>query len=313
MICMASSAACVSLESTGQAKLRVDLQPSSPLISADDASLLRSIERRVELLSGTAMHADEMPFAIHFTPPVAHGDGESSDDAEDARLQARERMSLGIHVDTNNCRDRRWLTFIIYLRTTPFVQGGHTVFPLAIHRRGRQPPPRVLKAAETLLSNHVQHTGAGRSTLLHRGEEISEAARVLVDRAGNIAERASLPEDGQRRQNGDSRDALWLDPSGVGVAVAPVRGSCVAFFTRSEGSFGRIDPYSWHGGAAVLSANDEEVPEGKTTAGKWTFQKFREVPRFALPEPGVEGYALRHSGLPSGGCGGGVFFEVESR
>lgn len=37
------------------------------------------------------------------------------------------------------------------------------------------------------------------------------------------------------------------------------------FYSRDQN--GEVDPYSWHGGAAVLGT------------GKWTLQKFKEVPR----------------------------------
>merc|ERR1711924_514875 len=47
----------------------------------------------------------------------------------------------------------------------------------------------------------------------------------------------------------------WLDPSGMGIAVPVVRGSCVVFFARSAASGGMIDPWSWHGGAAVCNAS----------------------------------------------------------
>merc|ERR1712061_986526 len=41
------------------------------------------------------------------------------------------RLTLGLHLDTNNQRDRRWVTFIVYLTTVKPEAGGHTVFPLA--------------------------------------------------------------------------------------------------------------------------------------------------------------------------------------
>eukprot|EP00929_Paragymnodinium_shiwhaense_P051379 TRINITY_DN25868_c0_g1_i2.p1 TRINITY_DN25868_c0_g1~~TRINITY_DN25868_c0_g1_i2.p1 ORF type:complete len:309 (+),score=55.93 TRINITY_DN25868_c0_g1_i2:129-1055(+) len=56
-----------------------------------------------------------------------------------------ERMSLGIHVDTNNCRERRWVTFIVYLRSVPAHLGGHTVFPLALAPGTEEPRVPKLK------------------------------------------------------------------------------------------------------------------------------------------------------------------------
>lgn len=120
----------------------------------------------------------------------------------------------------------------------------------------------------------------------------------------------------------------WLDPSGIGVAVPAVRGSCVAFFTRSASSDGAIDPFSWHGGASVngtiVGCSDvvtvpEVQPHHRT--GKWTLQKFREMPTSPGLELGqsdgkctehafgIEEFARRHTFLNTGCCGD-VWFDV---
>ena len=51
-----------------------------------------------------------------------------------------------------------------------------------------------------------------------------------------------------------------------GLAIAPQRGLMVLFYTRTR--TGEIDPCSWHGGCAVHPSS----------CGKWTAQKFFEVP-----------------------------------
>merc|ERR1712070_146112 len=100
-----------------------------------------------------------------------------------------------------------------------------------------------------------------------------------------------------------------------GVAVPAVRGSCVAFFTRSTASDGAIDPYSWHGGAAVCSSAllsgpaDHRPPTADPSqlyVGKWTLQKFRECP-VPVPSGGAQEFARQHASL-NPGCSGGVRF-----
>eukprot|EP00747_Dinoflagellata_sp_TGD_P087956 gnl/TRDRNA2_/TRDRNA2_163830_c0_seq2.p2 gnl/TRDRNA2_/TRDRNA2_163830_c0~~gnl/TRDRNA2_/TRDRNA2_163830_c0_seq2.p2 ORF type:complete len:173 (+),score=27.84 gnl/TRDRNA2_/TRDRNA2_163830_c0_seq2:56-520(+) len=101
------------IDQDDSAKLRVDLDASRPQCSNDeDAAVLRRIEKRVVSLSGVPSHDGEQPWAVHFTPPAQTDMGDA------------EHMSLGLHVDTNNCRERRWVTFIAYLKTTMPAAGG---------------------------------------------------------------------------------------------------------------------------------------------------------------------------------------------
>ena len=100
--------------------------------AASGATVLAAVDAVVAKLSGDSpSHADEMRWQVHFTPVT--GGEEGGVDVENRSLD------LGLHLDTNNCRERRWLTFIIYLNTV--AAGGHTVFPLAersdIRARGR--------------------------------------------------------------------------------------------------------------------------------------------------------------------------------
>ncbi|CAK0862309.1 unnamed protein product, partial [Prorocentrum cordatum] len=240
----ARAAAPQSLGVEGQAKLRVDLRETSPAPPGrPDAAVLRSVSRRVAALTGE-----------------------------------ERRMSLGLHVDTNNCRDRRFVTFLIYLRTTPASHGGHTVFPLAV-RPGRPEPrgrraQRLLRAGEVLLAAGVQHTGSGANPNL--GPEVLDATGLLLAHAEGLARRAAGLEG-----------PVW-EPCGVGLAVPPERGSCVAFFTRSDAVGGAVDPRSWHGGAAVAAG------------GKWTLQKFREAPAEKIRRCCIESFAAQHASLRPG-------------
>lgn len=368
----------------GQAKLRVDLNSSDP---SEDASVLRSVERRIAALSGVKLHEGEMPWAVHFTPdsfllPASSGpateqlqqaaaatssaphqeprrsagrpmgmqrgnsrgpervgprrlsDEKKQRPAENVKTtnspeppvesNSPSRMSLGLHVDTNNCRQRRWVTFIVYLQSTPAAHGGHTVFPLALPRGAPEPRTAAQKklrsAAEVLLANNVHHTGQAINPLL--GEQVYGAGQLLLQQAEHVAAEASSGGGGP--SGGDHAAGIWWSPTGTGLAVSPQRGSCVAFFTRSGSSGGAIDPRSWHAGASVLvrgelplapeahagAASDGCVGGGRG-GGKWTLQKFREAPAEALKACCVETFARQHGALyPS--CGGGVRFEVEN-
>ena len=124
----------VALSSGGQAKLRIDLdlkRLEAACNSADEAeefAVLRRIERRVEALSGVRSHKNEEPWAVHFTPLPSPEDEASGDSSSCCKT----RMSLGIHVDTNNCRDRRWVTFIAYGRSR---KGGSLRTTLSISEK----------------------------------------------------------------------------------------------------------------------------------------------------------------------------------
>jgi hypothetical protein len=66
----------------------------------------------------------------------------------------------------------------------------------------------------------------------------------------------------------------------IGMAVQPVQGSMLLFFTRGPG--GMVDPCSWHGSAAV-------PPGGK----KWTLQTFKAV----KPDQAVRWAQVRRKGF----------------
>jgi prolyl 4-hydroxylase len=56
-----------------------------------------------------------------------------------------------------------------------------------------------------------------------------------------------------------------LKHSKEGFHVRPEKGKLILFYSRDVA--GDVDPYGWHGGSAVLGT------------GKWTMQKFKEVPK----------------------------------
>ncbi|CAJ1453955.1 unnamed protein product [Effrenium voratum] len=235
-------------------KMRVDLEITP---GGGDHAVLRAIERRIEALSGLKAHPGEMPWAVHFTPG--------------AEEEPEKRVNLGLHLDTNNTREKRWLTFIIYLQTTPAHQGGHTLFPLAQTKGSK-----VTHLGDTLLAANLQHTGPALNS------HLQEAAEQLLARGEVLAQKALVEESAR-----------------PGLAVAPREGLCVAFWTRLPGS-GAVDCASWHGGAAVTG-------EG----GKWTLQKFREAPPEALKDCCVEAFARDHGRLRLPCCAGGVLFLDE--
>eukprot|EP00746_Dinoflagellata_sp_MGD_P143789 gnl/MRDRNA2_/MRDRNA2_76575_c0_seq1.p1 gnl/MRDRNA2_/MRDRNA2_76575_c0~~gnl/MRDRNA2_/MRDRNA2_76575_c0_seq1.p1 ORF type:complete len:558 (+),score=59.85 gnl/MRDRNA2_/MRDRNA2_76575_c0_seq1:158-1831(+) len=249
-------------------KMKSELNPAK--LSPDDAKVLQDINLRITSLSGVALHDGENPLAVHFTPP-----SHMSAPAETPGTE--ERMSLGLHVDTNH-RERRWLTFIVYLQSVLPKNGGHTIFPLAL-RRGLADSgiddSGLRNASMTLLSRNSHHT-RNLANDMQIAKGVREAARDLLHKAEKLA------HDAAQDRTSDLEEPWW-DPSGVGLAVPPVRGSCVAFFTRSAHTGGAIDPRSWHGGAAVVTESAAAKGTGTLTnsmhrTGKWTLQKFREVP-----------------------------------
>lgn len=172
-------------------------------------------------------------------------------------MTVRNRLDRGLHIDTNHT-PHRWLTFIIYLCTTPPVDGGHTVFPLAQHGTTAAPKMQTLSsAAHFLVDSGCQHTSHATRHAAKGSSSIQRASQCILGHAENIADEAT-----KCLQSG-----VYFDPCGVGLAVPAVQGSCVAFYSRSPET-GVIDPMSFHGGAALTGYD----------AAKWTLQRFREAP-----------------------------------
>lgn len=312
---IAEEAPTTSAASLDSSTRRTEMQPSSAGAPKDQRARPahgRSTgqERQSARSTNSSMSSHQPPVVVRRTSrprgaetPVAVS--ESPPEAQPAR------MSLGLHVDTNNCRERRWLTFIIYLHTTLPWFGGHTVFPLASRRGTREPRGGKLSqlraSAELLLASGIHHTGQAGNPCL--GPEVRSAAGHLLAHAEEIAKFAASPPGGEEFP---VPEVFWA-PGAPGVAVSPLRGSCVAFFTRSGVANGAIDARSWHAGAAVL-ANEKECVDKSLTqdsvVGKWTLQKFREVPpEDAETRSSMESFARQHEDLRPC-CVDNVQFEV---
>jgi len=167
-------------------------------------------------------------------------------------------LENGLHVDTNR-QPRRFATAILYLSSIQVVEdgpGGETIFPLGRH-------------------GHEAAEAAGKSLLRDHGVEATCDVNPTADK--------SVWRCVEQLENAAAM-SLARDKS-IGMAVQPVQGSMLLFFTRGPG--GMVDPCSWHGSAAV-------PPGGK----KWTLQTFKavkpdqavrwaQVPRkgFTLPLP----------------------------
>ena len=153
-------------------------------------------------------------------------------------------------------------------------QGGHTLFPLAQRPSGAAPV-----GLGELLLEHVQHTGAAPGL---------EAAVALTAWAERLAAAACQGFEAP------------------GLAVAPLAGRCVAFWSRD--ALGRLEAAAWHGGAATQRPKWTLQPLG-VKSGVWNVapRKFREAP--VAKGCCVEAFAARHKALRLPCFGGGVRFE----
>lgn len=134
-------------------------------------------------------------------------------------------------------------------------QGGHTLFPLA-----QRPSSAAPVGLGELLLEHVQHTGAAPGL---------EAAVALTAWAERLAAAACQGFEAP------------------GLAVAPLAGRCVAFWSRD--ALGRLEPAAWHGGAATQRPKWTLQPLG-VKSGAWT-RGAEEVSR------GARGQRLLRGGL----------------
>lgn len=408
------------LEVHGQ-KRCAELDAGDPGVAAADAALLHRVDQRITALTGLRPHADELPWAVHVTPPsqeislrtydgrlvaarlrddgrlyamaakspepatdflmvdnedgtislksghgkyvvakdngsvkanrasigewekfrvLRHDDGTVSFQShhgtclavepsgtvratttpqassrfavEGGGSSGRSLLTLGLHVDTNNSRDRRWMTFIAYLTTPSPADGGHTVFPLALPPGGAARTAEqqgLLAAGQRLLDAGMQHTGRPEATEMPwRPESSVGDVRALLRHADAVARCARAASEPCNR-------GLAWDPSGLGLAVPAQRGSCVAFFTRSTRVEGAIDPHSWHGGAGVFGGGSElhSAAPGSPPEGKWTLQKFREAPRDwaggRIDGAAAAAFVAQHAVLRPC-CAGGIRFDV---
>ena len=143
-------------------------------------------------------------------------------------IELGQLLCNGLHLDTNNNREARFATAIIYLNTVPEDSGGATSFPVAL----AHPSSKESVAAEELLGMGFQHT-----------QQVAGATAESGDRAASVL--------------------LEAADQAHGVSIRPLKGKLVLFFTRCED--GMIDSSSWHGGEAVLPGTDESFAMGKVT------------------------------------------------
>lgn len=219
-------------------------------------------------------------------------------------------LDLGLHLDTNNCRSGRWLTFIVYLTTVE--RGGHTVFPLARTVSGSSRRIRVSRGRDDSDGHGEQNIiakenkpkrravdGADEVTLLQAADTLAEfthlgnvlrnpllsdhyrAAANVIDAHGELIARSAGNGTAEHQESLASTD----HQPNIGMAIPPKQGRCVAFFTRRQAKpghdgddggttkIGDLDACSWHGGGVV---------HGSTP--KWTLQKFKESGGQLLPE-----------------------------
>ena len=167
---------------------------------------------------------------------------------EDLFSHGDNRLPNGVHVDTHNGQDARFVSVILYLNTLPHACGGETVFP-------QQP-----ELGAVLLSSGVSHTNGCEDERTHG------AATALLASAEEICD-----SDVTYRIQDGCRVALRQ--CGRGIGICPQKGLAAIFYTRHHCSDGRCDPASWHGGASTAGAD------------KYILQKFKSVPK---PDAGCE-------------------------
>ena len=232
-------------------------------------TVLESAYARLDALFNFARQHDEVCPKVHFSAPPntipphlrptpSKSTGGSGCDDGLPGMGSSTRMPLGLHVDTNAVGT--YATAILYLSTLAQpTEDGATVFPCATPTSATPgaAPSAAVAAAQALLKEHVLHTEH-----THGDPNTERHANVLLDAA-------------ECRQNG--------------LSIYPEAGKLVIFFTR--GDDGLVDPFSWHGGAAVgavgeagggcgtaLTNDDSDSDSDSDDAGKWMMQLCKEIP-----------------------------------
>jgi len=269
-------------------------------VSASDASLLpeerlciSKYEDRVSQLTNCASHDDEQRATFKITvPPMnrkprssssvfkrvarrcrpRHGSSCSSsseqncssDDNSDEDCSESCRFKNGLHVDTHNGQDHRFVSIILYLNTLTPECGGETVFP------------HDIVAGASLLKDDITHTAhatePARESLLAAANRVCETkvSSIVSDEGGHFA---------------------LVRRCGAGVGVLPRQGLAIVFYTRHSKTGGCVDPASWHGGSSTSFAE------------KWILQKFKAVPSEKgqpLTEEKIREAASSYTRVPAG-------------
>lgn len=151
------------------------------------------------------------------------------------------RLPNGIHVDTHNGQDSRFVSIILYLNSLPHACGGETVFP------------QQAELGAVLLSTGASHTA------MCEGHQAHGVASTLLAAAAEICHSDVTYQI-------EHHCKVALRRCGQGVGVCPQKGLAVVFYTRHHSTGGRVNPASWHGGASTAGAE------------KYILQKFKSVP-----------------------------------
>ena len=120
------------------------------------------VERRIAALLGADRLKQEQDPERNVTP---------------ISIELGQILCNGLHLDTNNNREARFATAIIYLNTLPEDSGGATSFPVAL----AHPNSKEAVAAEELLNMGFQHTQQVASSGM---TERSDLANLAVAASG---------------------------------------------------------------------------------------------------------------------------------
>jgi hypothetical protein len=158
-----------------------------------------------------------------------------------------------------------------------------------------------VKEAATLLEQKAEHVV----------REVKEQMIIECDRGGSKGRNRMLDIDTANSRNANPSSPIYWSRTGVGMAVRPKMGLLVGFCTAkiddskfADSKFGKekggiaipkwtdfqcgktgvvVDPCAWHGGTKVVGGKSDraELVGARSNSGKWTLQKFKEIPRDA--------------------------------
>jgi len=269
-----------------EARSMAHLRSNSSQLQPQESALLQDVERQVGVLSGVQVHEGETPWTIKRKLPSSIQPAPPTGFLRrwfgGKAVASSNRIEKGLHIDTNHT-SHRWLTFITYLHTTPPLEGGHTVFPLARQLGSTEAGSELQclgSAADLLVSSGFQHTDHAKKFAdpSAYGSQIRRASQSILAQAEHIAEEAASC----------THSCVYFDPAGIGLAVPAIQGSCVAFFSRSPET-GAVDPLSFHGGAALMGSG--------SGSRKWTLQRFREAPVDEAAFEEIEAFVVQAGSL----------------